>query len=176
MILNLEKLKSGRNEFWRTYSAAELGLGKGRDFTLNSDVETHIVAIKSKNNVKLTLEASYTLRLTCSRCLEEFDRKFDEKVTYYLKAGKEELVEEKSLAEEDIFTMYYATEELDIRPLVREIIILSVPMKPLCKPDCKGLCPVCGVNWNYETCEHMHQEQKIDARWKKLLEISTKLK
>ncbi len=176
MILNLEKLKSGRSEFWRSYSRQELDLANVADFEVLGKIDAHIVTVKSRNNIKLTIELNYKLKLTCSRCLEEFEREFSEKTTYYLKAGSEELVEEKQLADEDIFTMYYATEEIDLKPLMREMVILSVPMKPLCRPDCKGLCPVCGVNWNYETCEHMNQEQKIDIRWQKLLDLSSKLK
>ncbi len=176
MILNLEKLKAGRSEFWRSYARHELDLENVPDFEVIGDIDSHVIAVKNRTNIKLTIELNYRLKLVCSRCLEEFTREFSEKTTYYLKAGKEDIVEEKPLADEDIFTMYYATEELDLKPLMREMIILSVPMKPLCKPDCKGLCPVCGVNWNYETCEHMGQAKPIDSRWQKLIEISSKLK
>lgn len=41
---------------------------------------------------------------------------------------------------------------LDFAPLVREDMLLSLPMRQLCRPDCKGLCPICGQNWNEATC------------------------
>jgi len=46
---------------------------------------------------------------------------------------------------------------IDLTSLVHEYMILEIPISPLCKPDCAGLCPVCGVNWNLEPCEHREQ-------------------
>lgn len=168
MIVNLEKLKQGRNEFQVEYGEKELDLTKV-DFTLLGKVRAHLLFFKSRTNVKLSIELTYRLRMTCSRCLEEFERDFDEKSTYYLKQGQEEYREEKHLTDEDIFTLYYAVEEIDVTPLVREMVILSVPMKPLCREDCKGLCPVCGANLNYENCGHT--QEKVDPRLLKLKEL-----
>lgn len=57
---------------------------------------------------------------------------------------------------------------LDFSPVVREDMLLSVPMHVLCKPDCKGLCPVCGQNWNDGPCEHMQAEPPVDPRFAEL--------
>jgi uncharacterized protein len=43
---------------------------------------------------------------------------------------------------------------LDLFPLIREYLFLDMPISPICQPDCKGLCPICGGNLNFETCEH----------------------
>jgi uncharacterized protein len=43
---------------------------------------------------------------------------------------------------------------IDLGPIVREYLMLEYPLKPLCKPDCQGLCTVCGENLNLGTCEH----------------------
>ena len=52
---------------------------------------------------------------------------------------------------------------LDLSELLRQSILLTLPMTPLCRPDCKGLCPTCGANLNYETCSC--EEEDIDPRW-----------
>ena len=52
---------------------------------------------------------------------------------------------------------------LDLSELLRQSILLALPMTPLCKPDCKGFCPTCGANLNYETCTC--EEENIDPRW-----------
>lgn len=44
--------------------------------------------------------------------------------------------------------------KIDLEPLLREYMLLEIPINPLCKPDCKGLCPVCGENQNQITCHH----------------------
>lgn len=171
--LQLEDLKPGLNEFWASYSEEDLEL-QNKDFELIGALDLYIQAYKSGKNVRLTLEATYKLKLTCARCLENFEKEFKETETYYIKVGKEPFSEEKSLKDRDIFTQFIENDEIDVVPFIREIVILSVPMKPLCKPDCKGLCPVCGANWNYVTCEHMNQT-KVDPRMSKLLELKSKL-
>jgi len=47
--------------------------------------------------------------------------------------------------------------DIDLAPLVREYLLLEVPIKPLCRPDCKGLCVVCGADLNVESCEHQQE-------------------
>lgn len=54
------------------------------------------------------------------------------------------------------------TGQIDLGPLVREYMLLEIPIKPLCKPDCKGLCPVCGENQNDHECHH--EEEFVDPR------------
>jgi uncharacterized protein len=52
---------------------------------------------------------------------------------------------------------------IDLAPLVREEALLAVPSKVSCRPDCRGLCPECGANWNDSTCQ-CHLQAK-DSRW-----------
>jgi len=59
---------------------------------------------------------------------------------------------ETELAEEDINTAFYRDGVIDLGELLHEQFYLTLPMKPLCREDCKGLCPVCGANWNQTTC------------------------
>lgn len=51
---------------------------------------------------------------------------------------------------------------LDLGPLVREAMLLEIPIRAMCRPDCKGLCPVCGANRNEEACQH--PEEDLDPR------------
>lgn len=77
--------------------------------------------------------ARYTLRIICSRCLEEFDLPFEKKCLFNYNTQNLEVI--------------------DITDNIREEIILDYPLKPLCKQDCQGICPGCGVNLNFEKCE-----------------------
>ena len=61
------------------------------------------------------------------------------------------------------FSQRFATESgllmpesaiIDLAPVLREYAVLEIPISPLCKPDCKGLCPICGNNLNDSTCHH----------------------
>jgi uncharacterized protein len=55
---------------------------------------------------------------------------------------------------------------IDLAPLVREYMLLNIPINALCKEDCKGLCPICGENLNRNP--HQHDEEEIDPRLSKL--------
>ncbi|PMQ00907.1 MAG: hypothetical protein CBR30_08695 [Dictyoglomus sp. NZ13-RE01] len=118
------------------------------------------------------------VELTCSRCLKEF--------TYNIDVDVEEVYlwdlpilrnispseAEVELTEED-FKFVLEKEILDLDPLVEDNVRISIPIKPLCKPDCKGLCPVCGHDLNLGPCEHVG-EINVDPRWEPLTKILKK--
>lgn len=54
------------------------------------------------------------------------------------------------------------TAQIQLGPLVREYLLLDIPISPLCRPDCKGLCPICGENLNETTC--YHEDEVTDPR------------
>jgi uncharacterized protein len=82
----------------------------------------------------------------CVRCLAEFVQplhtEFDELFAFRTKA----MTESGLLMPDD--------GNIDLGPIVREYLLLEVPINPLCRPDCKGLCMECGANLNEGTCEH----------------------
>jgi uncharacterized protein len=59
---------------------------------------------------------------------------------------------EREVHDDDLSTAFYENDEIDLDQLMKEQFQLSLPMKPLCSDDCKGLCPVCGKNLNRDTC------------------------
>jgi uncharacterized protein len=62
-----------------------------------------------------------------------------------------------------------ANHQIDLAPLAREYMLLDMPITPLCRPDCQGLCPVCGANRNRENCGH--QPDPIDPRFSALKDL-----
>ncbi|MEO0265895.1 MAG: DUF177 domain-containing protein [candidate division WOR-3 bacterium] len=178
MKIDILNLKDGTTEYFERLSELELDIS-AFDFHLDGPVDSHIVVNKTGNKVKVTIIADFTVKMTCSRCLEEFTTRFHTEDTYFVQPGKEpEENEEKYLNDEDVFTIFAPTQEIDTLPLVRDSVILSVPMKPLCKEDCKGLCPVCGVNLNLEKCPHSQNNSDYLPKddWKsKLNELKKKL-
>lgn len=124
--------------------------------------------------IKGSLDADAKMR--CSRCLVEFDGHIHSDIDLvFLKDVQKEATEghEKELSKEDLDINYYADEELDLAEILREQIALDLPAKPLCRPDCKGLCPRCGTDLNKGKCG-CFEEKHIDARLKKLKEFKSK--
>ncbi len=79
------------------------------------------------------LELSGTLLMTCGRCLEE-----------------QEIPLLKQARHDYLFDKMQPV--IDLTPDIRDDLILDFPMQPLCSPDCKGLCPRCGINRNLKNC------------------------
>ena len=110
------------------------------------------------------------LELTCSRCLNPFPcpQKLRIEEEYFPIV---DVVSGASLNVPDepgIFTID-DNHELDLTEAVHQYALMAVPMKPLCRPDCAGLCPVCGQNLNLGECQCLPPE--ADPRWAKLKEI-----
>ncbi|NJC68164.1 DUF177 domain-containing protein [Planosporangium thailandense] len=61
---------------------------------------------------------------------------------------------------------------IDLEPALRDAVVLALPTNPLCREDCPGLCPECGVRWDELPDDHRHEQ--IDARWVALRELTTK--
>jgi len=92
------------------------------------------------------------LDLTCSRCLDYYAAPYDADFDLLLLPGSEPLAQEEELTAADLDVDFISGENIDRQGIVREQIILSMPLKPLCHEDCRGLCPGCGANLNREAC------------------------
>jgi uncharacterized protein len=74
---------------------------------------------------------------------------------------------------DELQTPYVVEEKLDLSAWARDSLALALPEQILCRPDCAGLCPVCGADLN--TNPHEHAEEVIDSRWAALAELKEKL-
>ena len=88
-----------------------------------------------------------TQQTECVRCLKEFEQELHSDFTELYAFTTKSITDSGLLLPED--------GHIDLSPLVREYMLLDVPIKPLCAPDCKGLCPVCGENLNEIQCGHI---------------------
>jgi uncharacterized protein len=91
---------------------------------------------------------------TCGRCLCDFEQVLITDFT--------ELFTFPSHVREDTELVYPEDGQIDFGPILREYMILEIPINPVCKQDCKGLCSVCGNNLNTEPCDH--ELDSIDPR------------
>jgi len=82
----------------------------------------------------------------CVRCLTEFQQPLGTEFNDLFAFNKNNLTESGLILPED--------GKIDLEPLVRDYLMIEIPISPLCRIDCKGLCIYCGANLNEETCEH----------------------
>lgn len=109
----------------------------------------------------MTGELSAPLVLECSRCLEPNRWPLQVSLAWIVRRV-EELTPEEELPDGE-FEILPETQELDFTARVRETIIFNLPAQPLCRPDCRGLCPVCGQNLNVRECAC--RREAADPRW-----------
>jgi len=157
-------IKDERTEL--EYGGAKLRLAKPFSGFMN---------VKRASGRRVIVEGSMsvTLILTCSRCLEEFE--FDVVESFRDEFFPVEVLNytEKELSKRELDTLFYARGEIDLSLVYLEKAYLSIPMKPLCREDCRGICPVCGKNLNEGSCGC--EVKRVDPRWSALLEIKEKL-
>ena len=112
-------------------------------------VDLHIA--RDGDDVVVTGELGATVPLTCGRCLEEFPVavKVPVDVRYLPRPA---VADDSELGVDDLDLDFYDNDELNLNALVETETTLALPMKPLCRADCRGLCAVCGVNRNSVTC------------------------
>jgi uncharacterized protein len=153
MRLDLSQVRTGREHYEKVYDPGMFSADR-EAFQVVAPVALSFDILKDKEQFHLTGTVRTTLELPCSRCLEPFrspvDASFDLRYQpHALNTGSDE----REIEEDDLSTAFYENDEIDLGQLMREQFYLSVPMKPLCQDDCRGLCPVCGTNLNRGTCE-----------------------
>lgn len=89
----------------------------------------------------------------CARCAEEFAETSNRDFRFVLSPKAIGFDEDKNLRDEDLEFSLYDGDQIDLSPLIREQFLLSLPTRPLCREDCKGLCPKCGINLNHSQCD-----------------------
>ena len=127
--------------------------------------KTKVVLNKFDDQIILEVSTITGAQFNCDRCSVDFERNVESnyKMVYLF------MNEVDSKQKSDVTYLSADTINIDIAADVRDYLILSVPMKKLCKEDCKGLCYKCGTDLNKSTCDCTKDE--TDDRWNKLLEL-----
>lgn len=108
----------------------------------------------------LRLRFEATLRGPCMRCLEDAERAVEVDAREVDQPG----------GGDELSSPYLDGDELDLHAWVRDALALALPSQVLCRDDCRGLCPECGVELNTAGPDHRH-ERAPDPRWAKLSEL-----
>jgi len=162
--------------FDETLSARDLALEESEGIDVRSLAVRGRGVRTSPGEVALegTLEARLELR--CVRCLEPFEHALSASFELILVADEPSAEEDDEREVDDREALLFVAAEgrVELRDVVREQVYLNLPQKPLCRPDCRGLCPTCGADRNRLECGCRSEE--IDDRLAPLLELKNKLR
>lgn len=151
------------------FNIDKLSLGESRcNIVLNKDdvniiedidnIKAIICVEKSGNIYKSKGFIEYDINLECSRCLEIFNQHQKSEFKCEFKERSEYKDNDNKLDGQGNEYLII-NKVIDFEPLFHDLIILSIPMKPLCSPYCKGLCPICGKILNKEKCKHLNNKE-----------------
>jgi len=142
----------------------------GADLVQASPLEVRARIARTNRGVIVSGHVRTSLAETCSRCLVALDVPLDvpvdEEVLPSIDLGSGLPVDTTAEPEAHRLSDHH---ELDLEPLAREAIQLAAPIAPVCRPDCRGLCPECGADLN--AGPHDHGEAPVDPRLAKLLDF-----
>jgi uncharacterized protein len=155
MLLDLRTFRGGTEDVVRRYKPEAFNQADG-DYRVVAPAVLELKVTKDAQKVRLTGRLTTTLEVDCSRCLEPFQVPVDAPIDLmFLPAtgdGATQVAGEQEMSDADAGVSFYKDDTIDLGDLMRDEFYLALPMKPLCKPDCRGLCPECGINRNRETC------------------------
>lgn len=122
---------------------------------------------RTSTGVLVRGEISSQLQIHCSRCFEFFTLPVCEGFEVQYRGPVEQgLDEEHELKPEELDVSFLDGAKINVAGLVRENVLLALPVKPLCHEACRGLCPECGKNLNEGTCSC--STTRLDPRWQEL--------
>jgi uncharacterized protein len=137
---------------------------EGLDLELTGNLESDEVKITAPVEATLRLDKvdcdlvargtlSGAVELQCARCLGNFEHKITSNFNVmYHPAEKTGRHEQHELKSDELDTVFYTGDVLETDDLLKDQLLLNLPMKPLCSPDCRGFCPVCGADRNVVDC------------------------
>ncbi len=116
--------------------------------------------------VLVTGDVATMVDASCARCLREVNEEISLEVVELFVGEGHEVPDEDEVYEVEGF-------EIDLEPMLRDAVTLALPLNPLCRSDCKGLCAHCGKDLNEGPCSCRQEE--IDPRWAALSELRDRL-
>ena len=161
---NLRQLKLRSGEQFRDEVELELEpfeLGGERYLPVPGTVPAELEITKAATGSVFRLAFAVRLHGPCYRCLDDAVLEVSIAAREYQATNPE--------GSDELRTPYVIDDNLDLAGWARDAVALALPDKILCRPDCAGLCPVCGKDLNAEP--HEHVEERIDPRWEKLSEL-----
>jgi uncharacterized protein len=166
--LSLRQIRLRSGEEYRDTKDVELApleLGGQRYLPVPGTVPADLTITRASTGTVFALSFRARLHGPCYRCLED--------AVVDLPISAREYQATNPGESEELRTPYVIDDRLDLSAWARDALALELPDKILCRPDCAGLCPVCGIDLNVEP--HTHEQDEGDPRWAALAELRDRL-
>jgi uncharacterized protein len=128
------------------------------------------LAVGSIGEIRVKGRVSVCMEADCDRCLEPARFPIDSDFELYYRPVAEGFGEEKAIDDSEAEMGFYEGDGLELNEVLREYVLLALPMQRVCSATCKGICPICGQNRNLKACAC--QAGAVDDRWEALKNYS----
>jgi uncharacterized protein len=152
MFLDVKELAARKLRIRKSFAPGAVDYHTS-DFRQSEPLEVRATAELIEGQIRITGDLHTRVELVCARCLEpvteEVAREFD---LFYKPIATMTKEEEERLKLDDTEIAFFKGDGLFLTDVLAEQVLLALPMKAICRSDCRGLCPQCGVNLNNEEC------------------------
>jgi uncharacterized protein len=163
MRIELEKLEGSRGDFAHVYRPEELNPVDER-VNLAEPAKIKGQVRLAGNEVFVNGHVETRAQLECDRCLKAVELPVSADFALeYITGADYESSSAAALSEEELSVSVFDGESIDVDEIAKEQILLAVPARTLCREDCQGICPECGIDLNTGQCNCAADE--IDPRW-----------
>ena len=152
MFLDVKDLAVRKVRIRKSYAPGSIDYGLS-EVKQAEPLEVNATAELLEGHIRVTGDLHTKIEMVCARCLEpvieEVHRDFDLFYQPLLKGTPNDV---ERLKDDDTEIAFFEGEGLFLADVLKEQVLLSLPMKVICQSDCRGLCPHCGANLNQEQC------------------------
>jgi uncharacterized protein len=170
LFVSVQELELRKIPFDLDFPAGEMDFGGLRQIgPLHAEGQAELLSntlgeIRIRGKVKAELEGD------CDRCLEPVHRRIDSDFDLFYRPTPENTAHrELAIDEGEAEIGFYEDGGIEIADVIREYVLLSLPMQQICKQDCQGICPQCGLNRNTGQCQC--ETKRVDERWTALRDL-----
>ena len=170
MFVSVPELELRKIPFDLDFPAGEIDLGDLRQIgPLHAEGQAELLSntlgeIRIQGNLRAEIEVD------CDRCLEPVRRAMDSPFElFYRPAPDKVIAHDIAIDAGEAEIGFYEGDGIELAEVLREYVLLSLPMQQVCKADCQGMCPQCGLNRNTGHCQC--ETKRIDERWTALRDL-----
>lgn len=177
MLLDIEELRERDKPLLLEVDFSEQDLKiQNQVSALNRPVHSTLkVTLRSSDQVQVAGSLRAEVQFTCCRCLKPFPRTLEKgfDLEYWPQRVVSREGEEWELTYPELVIGFYREQRLDLAAVISEQVLLEIPMKPVCRENCKGLCVQCGADLNERSCGC--EPRAIDPRLGALAELKKRM-
>jgi uncharacterized protein len=172
MEIRVESIPDGGKALHEEIDPATIDLDEPY-YSINEPLTFTGHATRNGDDIYVKGRVTGAVKSECGRCLESFAMQIDLPVDAVFVPQRENVEDDDEVFEPQSNLTYYEGDSVDLLREIKDIILVNLPIKPVCRTDCKGLCPQCGTDLNKGSCTC--KNHKGPSPFDKLKELKTKL-